>query len=839
MKISRSLIQWLLLLLFAISSSAQQSIHGFIRENETGEPLPYANVILPELNRGATSNVEGYFVVSDLPVGAHQLVVSIIGYSRYEQTIELPADLNLRLDVRLDQAIIEGQSIEVSAEREKFKELVSTSTVTLDRRAIEVAPSFVEADVFRALQLLPGVQSLNDFSSALYVRGSTPDQNLIMLDGITVYNPMHLGGIFSTFNTDAIKEADFHAGGFPAQYGGRLGSILNIVNREGNTEELTGSANISLISSKALIEGPLPTGNSEFLKGSWMLAGRRTYFDVVANTLYKQFVLPRLDATDREDSPENIFPYYFYDFQGKVNLDVGSNHRLTWSSFHGDDVLKWDYQADYSSDDWEDEGYIPDGGYYYEGSDSSVFDWRWGNFTNSLSWRWIVSPKLIARTFIANSRFRFAVDFDYAEESYSHSDFDTSSSRSSFGFDLFDRINDNSVESNLTWLANDAHNVLTGFQHKEVHFKLGMILRARDTYNGVTETFRDTIMWMESKPVESAWYIQDQWKMSPLLSLQTGLRVASYSLHDTTYFEPRLGLKYFLSEKVSLKASVGRYHQFLTVANPPDENLRFLDIWFGIPEDRPAPRSDHYILGIEYLSDSDILIRTEAYHKSFDNLLTLKPTDLIAVDAEGHLKIDPFNEFWETDAYAQGLEILVKKLSGKVRGWAGYTYAQTKRKYEGQDWYFPKYDRTHTLNVVADWSLNEALHFSTAITYSSGNPYTAVIGRTETWTDNSWDLNDSWYNRESFLYGERHGQRYPGYFRWDVSFKKRKPFLNGHREWYFQILNVTNHLNVFSYLYRNHGEYNYKTYEYENKGVQRFGIPMFPFFPTFGVKFEF
>ena len=295
MKISRSLIQWLLLLLFAISSSAQQSIHGFIRENETGEPLPYANVILPELNRGATSNVEGYFVVSDLPVGAHQLVVSIIGYSRYEQTIELPADLNLRLDVRLDQAIIEGQSIEVSAEREKFKELVSTSTVTLDRRAIEVAPSFVEADVFRALQLLPGVQSLNDFSSALYVRGSTPDQNLIMLDGITVYNPMHLGGIFSTFNTDAIKEADFHAGGFPAQYGGRLGSILNIVNREGNTEELTGSANISLISSKALIEGPLPTGNSEFLKGSWMLAGRRTYFDVVANTLYKQFVLYFVD----------------------------------------------------------------------------------------------------------------------------------------------------------------------------------------------------------------------------------------------------------------------------------------------------------------------------------------------------------------------------------------------------------------------------------------------------------------------------------------------------------------------------------------------------------------
>ncbi len=835
---SRLLVQLILLLSLSSLTFAQQNVHGFIRENETGEPLPYANIILPDINRGATSNVEGYFVISDLPVGSHKLIVSIIGYSKYEEMIELPADLNVRLDIRLDQAIIEGQSIEVSAEREKFKELISTSTVTLDRRAIEVAPSFVEADVFRALQLLPGVQSLNDFSSALYVRGSTPDQNLIMLDGITVYNPMHLGGIFSTFNTDAIKEADFHAGGFPAQYGGRLGSILNIVNREGNTEELTGSANISLISSKALVEGPLPTFGSDLLKGSWMIAGRRTYFDVISNAFYRHIILPRTDPDVREGAPENVFPYYFYDFQGKVNLDIGSDHRLTWSSFYGDDVLNWEYQDDYSSDDWEDDGWY-DEDYYYEGRDSSVFDWRWGNFTNSLSWRWIISPKLISRTFMANSRFRFAVDFDYVDESFNRSAFDTSNYRSAYGFDLFDRINDNTIESNLTWLANDDHNVLVGFQRKQVNFQLGMILKAEEIYNGEKETFRDTIMWMESKPAESAFYIQDQWDMSALLSMQTGLRIANYSLHDTTYFEPRLGLKYFLSENVSLKGSVGRYHQFLTVANPPDENLRFLDIWFGIPGDRPAPRSDHYIFGIEYLSDSDILVRTEAYFKSFDNLLTLKPTDLIAVTEEGQLRIDPFNEFWDTDAYAQGMEILVKKLSGKIRGWAGYTYAQTKRKYEGQDWYFPKYDRTHTLNVVADWALNDALHFSTAITYSSGNPYTPVIGRTETWQDGSWDLDNSWYGRESFLYGKKHSVRYPGYFRWDVSLKKRQPFLNGHREWYFQVLNVTNHLNVFSYLYRNHGEYNYRTYEYENKGVQRFGIPMFPFLPTFGVKFEF
>ncbi|MEA3286405.1 MAG: TonB-dependent receptor [Candidatus Marinimicrobia bacterium] len=837
---NKLLLNFLLLMLLATALLANQSIHGFIRDDQTGEPLPYTNIILPDLNRGGVSDIDGYFVISDLPVGSHTLIVSIIGYSKHIQSIQLPQDINLRLDIRLNQEIIEGQSVVISAERERFKELVTTSTVTLDRRAIEVAPSFVEADVFRALQLLPGVQSLNDFSSALYVRGSTPDQNLIMLDGITVYNPMHLGGIFSTFNTDAIKEAEFHAGGFPAQYGGRLGSILNIINREGNTEEITGSANISLISSKLLVEGPLPTGDSELLKGSWMIAGRRTYFDIIANAGWKYLVKPNLDKWERENAPDEIIPYYFYDFQGKVNLDIGSDHRLTWSSFYGDDILDWQYEDSYSSDDWYDEGYQPVDNYYYEGSQKSVFDWRWGNFTNSLTWRWIVNPKLIAKTFVANSRFRFEVDFDYEDESYSRSDTDTSSSQSSYGFDLFDRINDHSFETSLTWLPNDAHKVTGGFQNKQVHFNLGMIIGLEESYNNdAPEVYIDTLMWMESQPIESAFYIQDQWEINPLLSLQTGLRIADYSLHDTTYLEPRLGLKYFLSENLSLKASVGRYHQFLTVANPPDENLRFLDIWFGVPENRLAPRSDHFILGAEYLTDSDILIRTEAYHKSFDNLLTLKPTDLIAIDDDGNLRIDPFNEFWDTDAYADGLEILVKKLSGKVRGWAGYTYAVTQRKYAEQDWYFPKYDRTHTLNVVADWALTEALHFSTAVTYSSGNPYTAVIGRSENWHDQARSLDNYWWAQQSFLYGEKHSERYPGYFRWDVSFKKRKPFFNGTREWYFQVLNVTNHLNIFSYIYQNRGEYDYRTGEYVNKGVQRAGIPMFPFFPTFGVKFEF
>ena len=252
--------------------------------------------------------------------------------------------------------------------------------------------------LFRTVQLLPGVQTLNDFSSALYVRGSTPDQNLIMLDGITVYNPYHLGGIFSTFNTDAIKEADFHAGGFPARYGGRMGAILNVINREGNTEEIEGHANISLISSKVLLEGPLPKYKG--LKGSWMIAGRRTYFDQFFNALVALF-----------DGPSDFkFPYYFYDYQMKVNVDLSQDHRLTYSRFYGDDILDFSFP----SQTYEIYDIISD--YYEESKESFSINWPWGNHTNSLTWRWLISPQLVARTFVANSRYRFHFDMDFMYE---------------------------------------------------------------------------------------------------------------------------------------------------------------------------------------------------------------------------------------------------------------------------------------------------------------------------------------------------------------------------------------------------------------------------------------
>ena len=368
--------------LLIISSISAQVINGFVRDDATGEPLSYANVFIKDSNIGVASGVDGYYALTNIPSdGDYTVIASIIGYTMITKDVSIKDGESIRIDFRMISEAIEGERVDVFGEAQKMRQLVEPSRISLDLRTIETAPAFIEPDLFRTIQMLPGVQTINDYSSALYVRGSTPDQNLIMLDGITIYNPYHLGGIFSTFNTSAIKEADFHAGGFTARYGGRMGAILNVVTREGNTEKFEGSANLSSMSSKMLLEGPLPSFFG--MKGSWMLAGRRTYLDQFLNLLIKGDDLP--------------FRYYFYDYQGKINLDINQDHRLTYSRFYGDDIVEFSF-----SDSYSDYDIVED--YEQNEEATTALNWPWGNKTNSLTWRWLISPELVARTFRASSR---------------------------------------------------------------------------------------------------------------------------------------------------------------------------------------------------------------------------------------------------------------------------------------------------------------------------------------------------------------------------------------------------------------------------------------------------
>jgi len=319
--------------------------------------------------------------------------------------------------------------------------------------------------------------------------------------------------------------------------------------------------------------------------------------------------------------------------------------------------------------------------------------------------------------------------------------------------------------------------------------------------------------------------------------VKAGLRISQYSLRDTINLEPRLSAKFFLRSDLALTASAGRYYQYLTTANPGDENFRIIDLWLPAPPDRPSPFADHLIAGIEHLSERDLLLKAEVYYKTFANLLYLKQGYVFFMGpdaAPGSEEV--FSKFHQAKAAAHGLELLAKKSSGKVRGWIGYTYAQTRWHTEEHGWHPPKYDRTHTINLVADWQMTDKWHFSTAYSFATGNPYTPILARYRPY--DVWDYGEKSYETlyPRFLVGEKNSERYPAYHRWDVSFVKRRALgKRGYKETYLQILNVLNHMNVFQYFYSE--KYDWETDQ--ELGIQRTSIPMFPFFPTIGVRYEF
>ena len=812
-------MQYFFPLIFFISGLFAQpitaSINGFIRDDASGEPISYANVFLSNSSLGAATNSDGYFVISEIPLGLYELNATMIGYAVFKKKVDLSLGESIRLEIRLKEEAIKGTEVLVTAERQKFERSMESSQIALDLREINSAPAFVEPDVFRTLQMLPGVQTTSDFSSALYVRGSTPDQNLIMLDGIAVYNPYHLGGIFSTFNTDAIKEADFHAGGFPARYGGRMGAILNVINREGNTEKITGSANLSLISSKALIEGPIPKWKG--MKGSWMISGRRTYIDKVVDAL----ALPSGSKnSDGSDIPLR-FPYYFYDYQIKANLDIDQDHRLTFTRFYGDDVLDFSYED--PSETVRNENVT------IQQDSKFGLDWPWGNQTNGLTWRWIVSPKMITKTFLSNSRYRFDFDlFFQNRDLYTYSD-STAINFINFNWNIYDIIKDRTLETEVQYKYSNDHEITGGFQIKKIRFDLGIQydLETQDT------SFTWNPLSLKNNTQEISFFLQDRWEVSKRLKIRSGLRLTDYNLHKKIYADPRIGMKYHISDDIALKANWGLYHQFLTTANNQDENLRLVELWLGIPKEKPASVSEHVIGGVEYMSPRNIFYRIELYQKTFENLLTLKQDN--ANEYEGTSQDSTINEFWDTRGNSNGIELLVKKSSGKFNGWIGYTFSETKYYTEPSGWHNPNFDRTHTINIVGNYDLTSDLELSAALTQSSGNPYTKILGRVYDWEQSLY--NDSyWYPIDSYLVGEKNTERYDDYFRVDIGMTRKGGNLFGlEYDTYWQIMNLTRHINILSYRYRTKTD----PLTGNQLGVQRQPIPMFPLIFTFGVKFEF
>ncbi|MEA3287112.1 MAG: TonB-dependent receptor [Candidatus Marinimicrobia bacterium] len=757
-------------------------LNGFLRDAETGEPLLYANVSLKNTGIGAASDNSGYYIITNIPPGNYTLQIMMMGYNHTAKQIVVIAGLEERHDFEIQPSSLEGEEVIVTGDRQRFEKQIEVSSVSLSMRDVKTMPAFVEADIFRTLQLLPGVQSSSDFSSALVVRGGSPDENLIMLDGIEIYNPFHLGGVFSTFNADAIADAKFLAGGYPAYYGNRISSVLSITGREGDSRKhkLFNSrklgkffdvsqvrGEVNLLSSKLLAEGPL-------LKGSWMLSGRRTYFDQVARLYYWY-----------KDEPME-WKYYFYDVQGKIIQNINPTNRLTFSHYAGKDRIFFEIGR----------------------AENEVnFNWDWGNTTNSSEWRWVPNSKFVSTLSFANTVYEFDVDMEFSTT-------DTAGQSTSSNIVVFNKIDDWTLKENLDWFVSSEHTLTTGFEIKD----LGVDFR-------LSQGEQDIIDEHEKNMIYSS-ILQERWQPNPVVMFQAGLRVSKYSAHENLYYEPRLGFKYLLSTDLALKGAWGKYNQFIFTAQDEDAILSIVDFWNPIPENYKAKSVEHYILGLEQWLGEGWFASLEGYYKPYSNTLVINPNQDF---------LDQDDDYTEGTAEIYGTEVLLKKSSGKMTGWLGYSYMVSSQEFDfngdGEiiesdgEVYSSKYDQPHSLNLVLNYALNKKNSFGLTMTSSSSNLYTPTVAYVPTQNGTfGYNLTNP-YADFSELKGFRNSARYPNYFRMDVSYSRQiQPFgIEGLFK--IQVINATNHFNTFFY-----------NWDLEEKTVE--GIGMFPFFPTFGVEFK-
>ena len=384
------------------------NIYGFITDNKSGEALIGANVFIQQTGQGMATDYNGYYIIQDIPGGEYDIIVSYVGFELYKQSINLGADESLNINIQLKEEFLELNEVNVTAEKIQRKYNIQPSKINLSPRMMKSAPALAEPDLFRTIQALPGVLTTSEYSTGLVIRGGNTDQNLIMLDGITVYNPSHLGGVFSNFIVDGVKEAELIKGAYNAEYGGRLSAVLNVISREGNRNKFNGKANLSLLSAQTTLEGPS-------YKGAWILSGRRTYFDILLPK-----VLPASTA-------ENIPPYYFYDVQGHIFSDLSPKDRISVSYYSGiDDII----------------------------FDTFGLDGRWGNNTISGHYRRVFNEKFIGNFLAANSMF-----------------FTSFGLGGSGGLVSYNEIDDKTLSGDFSWFVSSETKFKFGYQFKNLGFE--------------------------------------------------------------------------------------------------------------------------------------------------------------------------------------------------------------------------------------------------------------------------------------------------------------------------------------------------------------------------------
>jgi TonB dependent receptor-like, beta-barrel/Carboxypeptidase regulatory-like domain len=781
----------LLVLLLAASLNAA-SIQGVVRTEGSREPIALASIALPELQRRVLTDAKGFFVLAAVPAGRWRVDVSALGYSSHTVTVVVGDAGTVRLDFDLRVTPVALPSVTVQTQSSGSAAAASATAgsppVRVDGPQLKNVPGLAEPDVLRALQILPSVSAISDYSTALYVRGGSTDQNAILLDGVPLFNPYHVGGLFSAIGGDAVSWVDVWPGGLPASAPDRLSSVVAINTRQGGKDRVRTSGGIGLLSTTATIDGPFNAG-----RGSFLFAGRRTYADAITNAAHRIRLI------------KFEMPYNFTDAYSKLTHSVGSLGALTASAYWDGELLHF---RPSNNGEPKDFGRL-----------------AWGSHMLSLNYRQPLGGTVLLDARLGYTDFRggfdgWSVSTDQEQmcDANNRCEWKIVSADSTHVIDAFTDARDLLGSADLSWFFNH-HTLRAGVQLDLYHF-----------VHDVTDSDIDTVhlprFRHDRRARTIATYLEDQWAPSERLSIRAGLRMLDGGDLGRTIL-PRLGARYQLSPKISLSTAFSRNAQAVRTMKDDESVISSLiayDVLTVQPERAGLARASDVVVGAQY-EGSSTMLRIDAFWKSMSHL-ALAPQSIDPLDAPP-LVIDSFRL---GTGSVHGVEVSARQQIGSWNIGLGYALNFAERR-AGDDVFTPRFERRHQFDVTAEYRRGERTLLSAHLAAASGQAYTPIVGMTQRLEYDA--IHGEWLPGDNWLIaGEHNTARLPGYFRLDVaarrSYEKRWFGRAGVLTPYLQIVNVLNTKNALV------------AEPQPNLGRPLINYwPQLPLIPTFGLEWRF
>ncbi len=778
------------ILLFSIFTGTiihtQHTVSGYIFDAESGESLISASVYNKSNNNGTVSNIYGFYSFTS-SASEVELEFSYIGYQSQIVTVDFSKDTTF--DVYLSPSV-QLTEIEIIAESESdVQENVQMSQIVVPIKQIKATPTlFGEVDVIKALQLLPGVQSGSEGFSGLYVRGGSPDQNLVILDGVPIYNISHLFGIFSVFNADALKDVRLIKGGFPAQYGGRLSSVLDIRMKEGNLKRIEGEGSIGLISSKLTLQGPIIKDKTSFL-----ISGRRTYLDLIAR--------PFISGAEEVDN----FSFFFHDLNAKIQHVFNDRHRVFASGFSGRDKFGIDVN---------DDGF------------RSSNNLQWGNTIGALRWNWKITDKMFSNTSLNYTNYELDIFAGFTDRGINEND------DVSFATNYVSAIEDVSFKVDIDYIPSTQHYVKFGASVIRHQYAPGAL-----TLNFEAEQFEvDTLIGTNNQEsIEYYVYVQDELSLGKFKA-NVGLHFSGFNVESTNYtsVQPRISLRYLPKPGLSFKASYSQMTQYINLLTS-ESLLLPTDLW--VPSTaRIRPQNSWQVAGgVSKKITKDIDLTVEGFYKKMNDVLSFQEGASFLFGLDG----DWQDQVTQGQGETYGMEVLLQKKQGRLSGWLGYTLSWNERQFDDINFGRPfpfRYDRRHDFSLVLSYQLGDRISLSGNWIYGTGNAVT--IPGFQQATEVFAGGNGQYFFNSVAGINDKNGFRMSNVHRLDfgISFKKKKKW--GERTWVIGVYNAYSRSNPFYLFWDEETEFDNVTGEItESRTLKELSV--LPLIPSVSYNFKF